>query len=880
VTDMFAVKNKKAVANLSRKTLAANWTRNLIAVIAIVLTSLLFTALFTIALTIIDSYEQSTFRQSGGDAHGTFKNITKEQTILLQNDPLVVQGGVRRFLGMPAEAPLHKAHIELSAMDPAYAKMVFCTPTTGHLPQEGSDEIACDTRILRLLGITPELGAKLTLPFSIGVGAESTTMITDTFTLCGWWEYDEATLASHALIPFSYIETVLAQYPVTDPNDLAGQYDLNLYLKSSLHIAEDLETILEKNGLQNQDSSLPGYVSTGINWAYTGAQVAENLDFNTLLCMGVLLLLVICTGYLIIYNIFRISVAGDIRFYGLLQTVGTTSRQLRSLVRRQALLLCVIGIPLGLLLGYAVGFFLAPVALSVTSIGRASFSTSPLIFLFSALFSLITVLLSCSRPSRIAGRVSPVEAVRYTEGTPRKSAGVRRSGNGGLVSMTLANLSRTKGKTVLVILSLALAVVLLQITYTFASGFDMDKYLSRQVISDFILGDAAYFSHFQSSTELSPDDLDAIEATGLLEEKAVVSYSYNAQCYVPESFFRASYEAWLDGEEMDDLVAQTPKDAQGRVEYQADLYGMDAEALDKLTVLEGSLDALNDPSQNVVAAVTSGRVPGGLYHPGDTVTVRHVDEYAYFDAETGRRLTSEELASHTVVAQPLRSHDVEYTVVACVSVPQPMSFRHYGGAQLVLGSERLAMDSCFAPHLLNCCFDVRDGDENAMEQFLTEYTNSISPSLNFESKQKYVKEFSGMQQTFVILGMSLSFVVGLVGVLNFLNAILTSIMARRRELAMLQAIGMTGRQLKGMLVLEGIAYALLAAGVSLLGSLAVGRLFQNAVGEIFSFFTYRFSLLPLAVITPLFLALGAALPLFAHRFAARSTIVERLRQTE
>ena len=71
----------------------------------------------------------------------------------------------------------------------------------------------------------------------------------------------------------------------------------------------------------------------------------------------------------------------------------------------------------------------------------------------------------------------------------------------------------------------------------------------------------------------------------------------------------------------------------------------------------------------------------------------------------------------------------------------------------------------------------------------------------------YAGEFESMRSMFLLLGGALSFIVGLVGVLNFFNAILTGIIARQRELAVLQAVGMTGRQLRAMLIWEGLLYA-------------------------------------------------------------------------
>ena len=76
---MIRVKNRKTITNISKKSLKANKTRNIIAILAIALTTVLFTALFTIAITIINSFEQQTFRQVGGDMHGTFKDVTEEE---------------------------------------------------------------------------------------------------------------------------------------------------------------------------------------------------------------------------------------------------------------------------------------------------------------------------------------------------------------------------------------------------------------------------------------------------------------------------------------------------------------------------------------------------------------------------------------------------------------------------------------------------------------------------------------------------------------------------------------------------------------------------------------------------------------------------------
>lgn len=316
------VSNRKCVRRLAWKSLLASRTRNLIAIVAIALTTMLFTSLFTIALSINDGFQQSNFRQVGGFSHGGFKYMTQAQFDELKDDPLIGQWGERRYLGMPREAPFNKAHVEVSFADANEAHWMYCDPVEGSLPQEGTDQAATDTHVLELLGIKPEIGAEFTLTFDVD-GHETT----QTFTLCGWWEYDEAIVANHVLIPESRVNEILAEVGVDpdSPDDgMTGRWNLDVMLKSdSRHIERDLNQILENHGYQSETAG-DNYIDTGVNWGYTGARMSDIVDPMTVMAIAGVILLIVFTGYLIIYNVFQISVAGDIRFYGLLKTIGTT----------------------------------------------------------------------------------------------------------------------------------------------------------------------------------------------------------------------------------------------------------------------------------------------------------------------------------------------------------------------------------------------------------------------------------------------------------------------------------------------------------------------------------------------------------------------------
>ncbi|MCI8910364.1 MAG: ABC transporter permease [Oscillibacter sp.] len=894
------VSNGGCVRRLGLRSMAAARTRNLVAVLAIALTTVLFTSLFTIAASINYSFQQENFRQAGGDFHGTIKGLTWEQVEEMRTDPLIQEDFARMFVGMPTEPPFHKSHVEVSYLEPAAAPHYFCQPTEGTLPREGTDEAATDTRVLALLGVEPKVGAKFTISFYIDENTPSRELVTRTFTLSGWWEYDSALVASNVLLPRSAAEELCA-LGSGDPYSMTGVWNLDMMFKNDLHIEETVLQILENHGYQHEDAQAENYLKIGVNWGYSGAQLSNSFDISTLVSIVVLLLLIIFTGYLIIYNVFQISVTNDIRFYGLLKTIGTTGKQLKKILRQQAWILSLIGIPLGLLLGFVTGNKLTPIIMSQLSYKNAFVSFNPLIFLGASLFSLATVFLSCARPGRMAARVSPVEAVRYTEGDPsQKKAGKRerlRKAQGGasLPQMAWANLGRSKSKTVVTVISLTLAVVLATMTYTFANGFNMDKYLAKNANVDFILGDAAYFQTgggFRTTDEAVPESvISDVNARSGVEESGRVYGGVSAMKeFVTEDWLRTSLETYNSPEVVDQVVELTARLPNGLLEAGVQMYGMEDFPLSLLDVLEGDLAPLSDPSQKAIAAVylsddyNSTQWGSNWAKLGDAVTIRHISEMEYFYRDTGEIFTDVDAAIESGRPWGERAkvyEDVDYTVCALVRIPSSISYRYQvlGADEFILGAERFKRDTG-TDSVMTYVFNTADEAEADMESFLAEYTETVQPLCDYESRATCAAEFEGFRGMFMTMGGALSFIIGLVGVLNFINAVLTGILTRKRELAVLQSVGMTGKQLKTMLVFEGLYYTFLALAVSLVLTLVLGPLTGNTVGDIFWFFTYRLTITPILVILPIFLVLGAVVPLLVYRSVARRTIVERLREAE
>lgn len=887
---MVHVSNRKCIRNLSRKSLRASKNRNIMAVLAIALTALLFTALFTIGMSTNDAYQQANFRQVGGYSHGGFKYLTEEQYNELKDHSLIEQYGMRRFLGMPTKYPFNKSHVEVSYCDENEAHWMYCDPIEGRLPKEGTNEAATDLQVLSLLGVEPKLGAQFTITFSVD-GKETT----QTFTLCGWWEKDEIVVANHVLIPESRVNAVLNELQVTAPgNDgMTGSWNLDVMFQNDRHIEENLHQILADYGYQEESRSEDNFISTGVNWGYTGAKLSDSIDTTTLLILVIILLVIIFTGYLIIYNIFQISVVGDIRFYGLLKTIGTTGRQIKRIIRHQALILSLIGIPIGLVFGWLLGSVLTPFVLSqLDGVVSGIVSANPLIFVISALFALLTVFISCSRPGRMAAKISPIEAVRYTEGS-----GIRRTIKRGtkgisLFGMAKANLGRSRGKTIVTLVSLALAVVLFNTVTLFATGFDMDKYLSDRAVCDFIVSEAGYFQAgldvgFTPEKRIEQNVVDDINAQGGIEEAGkVYGDTGNNFEFITEDYYRKINGDWYDADTLNQMVDEAERDASGNLAEDVQLYGMDSTALSKMTVLEGDLSEVGKPGSRKIAAVYAtddygnAEMGSNWAKIGDTVTVRHIRELEYYNPETGEVYENEDaIGDQPYRMRAIRYEDIDYEVAALVSVPITLSYRYFGSDEFILNDQTFMQDTGTSD-LMVYFFDTTDEANPKMEQFLQNYTENVNPSYDFESKTSYQSEFEGFRNMFLLMGGVLSLIIAIVGILNFINATLTGIITRKQEFAMLQSIGMTGKQLKTMLVEEGLLYALGSILLALVLSLILQPLAGNVLSNMFWFFSFHLTLLPILLVTPIFVLFGCIVPMIVYRAVAKQTIVERLRESE
>lgn len=865
---MRKVKNKKVVRRLADKSLKSNRTRNCIAILAIALTTLLFTALFTISLGAIESFQLATMRQAGGDSHGVFKNLTREQYEKLKEHPSVRESAPCMLVADKIENPeFLKRHMEAWYYPAYHYKHCFVEILEGAAPKK-ANEILMDQVSMELLGLQAKPGQEVTLQMRLRQSDEK--VIRRTFLVSGVTRADPALNVGFTLVADDYLTKYADELTYTYDKDFSatGAIRMDVNFANSLGIQKKLDKMISDCGYST-DETQENYIAANANWAYV-SDGAEG-DPLTMAAIAVGLLLIFLTGYLIIYNVFQISVTKDIRYYGLLKTVGTTGRQVKMILRRQALTLSALGIPLGIIVGFFIGKGIVPHILASTIFqSEAKVSFHPLILAGSVIFSILTVFTSVGKPSRMAAKVSPVEAVRYTDNAqPKKQTRQKKSLRGGRIfRMALANLARNKGRTAVVIASLSLAVILLNSVFTITNSFDLDKYLKKFVTSDFLIANARYFnSEYWGSTDntideenLSESFIEACQAQDGFEEGGRIygtatvapeAASYQAPDHIKLNENGNPYRTW-GGQQ----VEYAP-DKQGAYRSASILYGLDDFPLGKIEVWKGEKD-LEVIRQKLATGkyilsgvqVDDNDVPmpeTAMHLPGDSVTMVQAD---------GSRRTFEVLSLVKI----------NYYGLSC---RMGLLFNYYTTSDVFL-------EMASPRYLMSYAFNVEDEKEEAFMQFVEQYTNAQEPLMSFESKQTYLKEFSKMTGLFMLIGGVLTVVIGLIGILNFTNTILTGIVSRKKEFSMMEAIGMTTGQLTRMLMLEGLYYA----GITIAASLLLGSLFSftvvRALSEGMWFMKYQFVLWPMMTLFPALLILGALIPYLVYLPQRKETLAHCL----
>ena len=842
------------IRTLARRSFQANRMRNAVAVLAIILTTMMFTVLFVLAQSIKRNVTEMTFRQTGYDGQISFKGIGKEELEAVASRPEVAAFGESLVVGIAENKELAGKQVEIRWSDDYNAKHSFSYPQTGTMPME-DDEIVLDVQTLERLGVPCELGAEVTLFFRRDITGQEKTQAH--FRLSGYYETNASTYASMAWVSRSFAERMI------EGAEGEGQVIGMRTAQLSLHTARNMEAVMDKilaeTGLTGLDYNVNLAYSPEMN--YMAAQ--EGLP------MYLGMALVFVAGYLIIYNVFQISITADIQFYGRLKTLGTDNKQIRRMIYGQGMRLSLIGIPAGLMIGYLVGALLVPVFISFSQ-ENARVPVSPVIFIGSALFSYLTVMISCLRPARIAGKVSPMEALRYngTEGGRRK---IKKSKKGAsLPAMAFSNLGRNRRRTAVVILSLTLGLVLLSCFYAKNASFDMEKYLEELTLSDFELSELTsedYSNGYDPrGNTLSAELIGRVEGLEGLEGLGHL-YSHETAFAMDEQT-AANLESYFSEERLAEWAGYDPegpkmlKEAISSRQAAALILGLDGIALEKTmeeyNILAGSYDAEVFSGGGHVIAVSTGTDGAG-------------ENPVYPTASLGTEIELEGEA---------------YTVMAIVKAPNPVTKgasekgNPKTGHELKFIIPAADFQARWPENTPRRLFvNVSDEGLAKAQKMLEQYTDEVDRSLPVTSRSSMAKQYERETRSQAVMGNVISIVIALVGILNFANSMITAIISRKKEFAMIQSVGMTRRQLTRMLIYEGLFYAVITLAVSFAASIPGVGIGVRAMVE-GGFTTFRFTLLPLYVCTPILLVLVAAVPCLCFKNLEKESVVERLRAVD
>ena len=856
---MLKVKNQKCITRLADKTFQANKTRNIIAVIAIALTTILFTALFTIGSGAVESFQYNTMLQAGGKCHATIKFASPSIYEGVKSHPLVKETGYRLITADSVDNPeFLKRRVEMYYEDETCMELSFISLKEGSIPQ-AENEIIMDVPSLDLLGVPARIGEKLTLLLTV-----KGQQVEREFVLSGYWEPVNPSMNVGFAIcskayTLKYADELAYTHDAANVQDysMTGSVMYDLMFTNSYGMKQKMQTLVEDLGYSLNDKD-DNFISANVNWAYLSNSMGA--DPLTIMTVAAALGLIILTGYLIIYNIFQISVIRDIRFYGLLKTIGTTGKQIKKIIRRQGMRLSLYGIPIGLVVGFFIGKAIVPFIMEVSnySDGEISISLNPLIFVGAALFSLFTVAISTRKPGRMAAAISPVEAVKYTDTSAEIRKKNKKSTDGGkLFKMALSNLGRNRKRTILVIISLSLSVILMNSVVTLAESFDLNKYLSTFVDTDFLAAHALYFnSDYRSSDErISESLIQAIkEGPGFEEGGRILFYpGVSVKMPEPNPIHLNEYGAAMnaEGEWINVDENMYPR---------ANLYGMEELPLARMEIVAGEKDP----------AVLKEKLDTGNY----IIEGLETDDYGEVYEKYVKYSIGDKVTIHNSSGL-----EKEVEVIAQIKIKYYTNSVRYSSVDYVFytskeGYEKLGGDMDSVMTYVFQCLDEKEGE---MEQFLASYTENQEPMMSYESKTRYLDEFQSLKGTFTLVGGVLSLIIGIIGVLNFVNACITSIITRKKEFATLKAIGMTEKQIQKMVCMEGGYYA---AGVVFF-SLTAGSIFSLVVmGNfvMFWFTTYRFIIWPMLIVLPFMVILGILVPYITIRITDKESVVEMLRE--
>lgn len=610
-------------------------------------------------------------------------------------------------------------------------------------------------------------------------------------------------------------------------------------------IPYSLAVKIEGAKMMSEDQFLETITGIGADYGVERADINENDKFTTSLVMNVQEIMTVVLGgifilfvsVIVIYSIFYISVMSRIRQFGQLRTLGATPRQIKRIVRREGLTMFLIGAPIGLLIGIFFGLLMVPQGWL--------WQNTLVVSAITLLADFLTIMVSVRKPAKIAASISPIEAAKASGYTAVKgnSAVLHRK----ITPFNLAKmgLKRDRRKFIMTVLSLCVSGVVFMAGSTFLSSFDN---------LDFSKQSYNRYSEYQLWISDNAINANAEGLTGVQKKNPL------DQTLIQEV---ASIDGVKEVKAKEEFHVDYLYDNNKRSDSFVPFTREETKYINKYLVKGSSVDydqAVKKKEIYILTNDVAKKVLGKPFKIGSSV------EISWFDGK-GQRTDTFTIAGE--LDQDIYSDDRAYEIVSLAGFFVVPSDTMKNMVSSGFNYNRVLLVSTDWP---------------ATEKQVTAKLNQLvdekdNVTLDTLRQQIHEDEQVTSQLASVFLGLS-AFII-LFSVINLINTIITSVMSRRQEFAMLQSIGMGRRQLVRMIQGEGLILALYNIVISLTVGGGLGWMLVYALRETgVKYLHWSYPLLYGAGYSLFVLLLPLIVSAVAIKMSQSKSIVERLREVE
>ena len=756
----------KSYLSLAWKELKAQRVTAILILIAVILSSLMTTVIGQ-SIGILQAMRVQQAERLNGSRYATFHQLTQQQAQALHDDPRLTDVGDVLYLGSAGlgssrlKLSLREYHGDALAMYPSIGKV-----KEGRLPETAS-EVALPEDALQYLDKNAAVDdtIRLTLTVSTMDGLLPEVEYTADFTLTGVLEssylgYSSGTVqgivgegSAKALLPEEY-RLISTDFKTQSRQDFQ-------------RIVLDLAETLQVNAAFIQYNPV---LLNALSIAYDAdadGDTGSGFPFMAAACVIVGVLVLLAAG-LVIYNILKISIAKRVQEYGTLRAIGAQRGQVYRLVSVQLLLLCGIGIPVGLLLGVlsakgvliaATGalnpdIFMANSAQELNSAISGAAEVKPIMLLISVAITLAFAMLAAFPAARYAARVSPTvamsgQAVKIKRRV-RKPHTIRHFE----AWYARLNLKRGRGRTVITILSLVMSITVFVALQSFTGLLD-----ASSAVQDMYTGDYALANE---DAGISAEGVEKLRANDAVAQLSTTRLSV----FMPDQTLPFDTNLSLQGHETLQLASVD--------EAQLSRFAPTLSAQDKQALLDGTGCLVKNPI--------------ALSYGGETVQ-----------------------QTSLAVGDVVRLGDKELRVTALLDSPVTIGSSGFTNGVQILVSDALYCELTGSDRYVEVCPTLKkDADTTAFETWLDGWCGK-NPGTQWLSYRQSSQE---MAESFVQIKMLcwvLIALIGVIGVLNIINTVYSNIHTRIGEIGMQRAIGMSTASLYKTFLLEGAYYGIFAS---------------------------------------------------------------------